>query len=518
MMNHHNANSNPATKAVILARVSSKDQEDNYSLPAQKRRLMEYCQRKGLEVVEVFEIVESSTAGDRRKFHAAIKLIKKHKGKIALVVDKVDRLQRSFKEVPLLDELVRKDKLELHFNSEGYCIHANSNANDRTMWNMQVMMAQNYADTLRDNARRSISQKIHNGEWISQAPIGYINHRLEERKSTVILDDTRAMLMRKLFETYATGNYSIPQLVGLTKEWGLTNSRGKQGYLSRTHIYEILNNPFYYGVMRIKKTGAMHPHIYPTIISKQLYDQCQLVMKGKNKKAYAYRGHDHVFRGLVKCGVTGRTICTDTKRKRYQNGDEGKWNYLVATNPDDKAKKVWVKEEDILSQVEAVFASLQIGDALKQDVITYIRKTSEVEKDFHGRQIDELHKEQKRTQGKLDKLIDLLMDEAISKEDHVRKSNQLRKKQADIREQIATLEQTDEAFKENLIRLLNIANNSYRAFKDSSIEQKHKLINFVFSNLTLNGKSLCYTLRKPFDGFAECTKIEEWRALQDSNL
>jgi site-specific DNA recombinase len=56
-----------ATKAVILARVSSKEQEEGYSIEAQKHRLQDYCKRKKLEVVKVFEIVESSTRGDRSK-------------------------------------------------------------------------------------------------------------------------------------------------------------------------------------------------------------------------------------------------------------------------------------------------------------------------------------------------------------------------------------------------------------------------------------------------------------------
>jgi DNA invertase Pin-like site-specific DNA recombinase len=38
-----------ATKAILLARVSTKDQEDGYSIEAQKNRLQEYCTRKGLE-------------------------------------------------------------------------------------------------------------------------------------------------------------------------------------------------------------------------------------------------------------------------------------------------------------------------------------------------------------------------------------------------------------------------------------------------------------------------------------
>lgn len=50
-------------KAVILARVSSKEQEDGYSLDAQKDRSMNYCNRNNLEVIKIFTITESSIQG-----------------------------------------------------------------------------------------------------------------------------------------------------------------------------------------------------------------------------------------------------------------------------------------------------------------------------------------------------------------------------------------------------------------------------------------------------------------------
>ena len=55
-------------KAVILARVSSKEQEEGHSLPAQQSRLIEYAKRKGLDVIKIFKIVESSTRGKRKEF------------------------------------------------------------------------------------------------------------------------------------------------------------------------------------------------------------------------------------------------------------------------------------------------------------------------------------------------------------------------------------------------------------------------------------------------------------------
>ena len=92
-----------AKLAVILARVSSKEQEEGYSIDAQKHRLEQYCLRKNLQVLKAFEITESSTTGDRKKFMEMIAFVKKQKQPVAIVADKVDRVQRSFREYPLLD-------------------------------------------------------------------------------------------------------------------------------------------------------------------------------------------------------------------------------------------------------------------------------------------------------------------------------------------------------------------------------------------------------------------------------
>lgn len=279
-------NRKQATKAIILARVSSTEQEEGYSIEAQKHRLEDYCLRKGFEVIKIFELVESSTVGPRQKFMEAIKFAKKQKELITVVADKVDRLQRGFKESPLLNELINEEKIELHFHVENCIIHKYSSSSEKLLWNMNVVMAQSYVDSLRDNVNRSIEQKLREGEWISTAPIGYLHIKGGRRKGNIIVDPKRGPLIRKLFEEYATGTYTIPQLRKKTKEWGLTNYRGNQGYLGRAHIHAILCNPFYYGVMYYKKGNKHYPHVYEPIISKDTFDKCTAVRKSWNRKPF----------------------------------------------------------------------------------------------------------------------------------------------------------------------------------------------------------------------------------------
>ncbi len=130
-----------ATKAIILARVSTKEQEEGHSIDAQKHRLMEYCQRSNLEVIKTFSIIESSSRGDRKLFMEMIKFAKTQRETIAVVADKVDRTQRRISEIPLLEEPVKAGKIELHFRTEGYVIHKDSQSHSRLMWGINVLMA-----------------------------------------------------------------------------------------------------------------------------------------------------------------------------------------------------------------------------------------------------------------------------------------------------------------------------------------------------------------------------------------
>ena len=61
-----------ATKGVIWARVSSREQEDGYSLDAQIENSKKYAERIGIEIIKTFEVTESSTHGDRKQFHDMI--------------------------------------------------------------------------------------------------------------------------------------------------------------------------------------------------------------------------------------------------------------------------------------------------------------------------------------------------------------------------------------------------------------------------------------------------------------
>ena len=133
------------------------------------------------------------------------------------MADTIDRVQRSFKESVVLEELRKEGKVEIHFMREGLVLNLRSNSSDILRWDMGVMFARSYVLQLSDNVKRSKEQAVKNGSWIGLAPLGYIHILDEKGEKNIIPDPERAAFITKLFELYAAGNHSLLKLKESTK-------------------------------------------------------------------------------------------------------------------------------------------------------------------------------------------------------------------------------------------------------------------------------------------------------------
>ncbi len=147
-----------AKTAVIMGRVTCKAQKNGYSLDGQLSKCRDYCTEKGLQVIKEYAFHESSTRGNRPKFFEMIDFIKEQKEPVALICDKLERLHRSFKETPILEELRKSGKLEIHLVAEGQVLHKDSTGHELMVYNMLVMMTENYCSHLSLRIKRGITE------------------------------------------------------------------------------------------------------------------------------------------------------------------------------------------------------------------------------------------------------------------------------------------------------------------------------------------------------------------------
>lgn len=487
--------------AVILARVSSKEQEDGHSLEAQLVNLTNYAQRHGFNVIETFRIIESSTKAQRPEFERMIEFIRKQETCTALIVDCVDRLQRSYQHTNTLAALMQENKLELHFIREGNVLDRNANSAQKMMWNMGVLMAQSYTDQLSDNVKRSINLKLQKGECVYQAPLGYLNAKDPQTgDSTVILDKERAFLVQRLFREFATGTVSLHELTRQSKHWMLRSKKGHP--LTPQTVHNILRNPFYYGIMQVR--GQQFEHHYQTLIDKPLFDACKAIYsKNKGREGAVITSElPFTLNGLMTCAHTGRRVSCDIKK--------GTHIYLVSRHPENHAKKLWTREDVILEEISKIFHSITIPEAVLEPMVDYLRESHESEVLYYREQIKSLRKEADDITQKLDDLTDLLLAKRITQDIYDRKLSQLQNRRMEINALMERHTDADGEFKIALSTLLSLSSRIGELFDRSKPEEKRRLIGFVFSNLQMDGKKLVYSMRKPFDLFVNLGTCKEW--------
>lgn len=489
-------------KAIILARVSTKEQrEEGHSIPSQVRRLTEYAQKRQLTIYKTFQITESSCLDTRKEFDKVIALIKYSKEPMALITDTVDRLQRGFRESVILEDFRKSGKIEIHFYRENLVLNQNSNSSELTRWDMGVMIARSYVLQISDNVKRSIEQKLRNGEWIGKAPIGYINTVDEEGNKTIIPDPERAHYIPKIFEMYASGNHSMKIIAREMKKLGLTNSTPLKKPVSTSQIEQILKNPFYYGQMRVKE--KLYQHHYEPLVSLYLFNKAQEVAKSWNKKPFHYASKPAIFRGIIKCAECGCMISPEIKK--------GKYVYYSCSNYHDIHKKrIYVKEEELLKPVYEALKSIKVPDDILKWLTQKLKKIHENKNRFHQENFKKLQKDYNLLEERISKMYDDKLDGFIPIEQYQKKLKEYKEKQRDILIQMEEHNKADENFYITASQVLDLSNRALEIFESSEVKEKRALINLLLQNSLLSERKLLFSLRSPFYMIAKCGQIKDW--------
>ena len=106
-------------KAVSYARVSSKEQEQGFSLESQVKTLRGYAASQNFNTVKEFTFSESAKQQGRKHFNSMLDYLRQHRDVRAVIVEKTDRLCRNLNDFVLVESLVEELGLEVHLVKDG---------------------------------------------------------------------------------------------------------------------------------------------------------------------------------------------------------------------------------------------------------------------------------------------------------------------------------------------------------------------------------------------------------------
>jgi len=281
---------------------TTKQGEHGVSLQEQQDSISRYAQHQNLRIIRSFEEQETAAKRGRPVFSEMLRLLKRGAAQ-GVVIHKIDRGARNLKDWADLAELIDTG-VEVHFANESLDLKTRGG---RLSADIQAVVAADFIRNLREETKKGFYGRLKQGLYPIRAPIGYLDCGGGQAKTP---DPKMAPLVREAFERYATGNISQPRLVDEMYRRGLRNRQGKE--VSLNGISTMLNNPFYTGLIRIKKTGECYPGVHAPILSKKLFDTVQQVLNGKTVPRT--HKHDFTFSRMIRCALCGSTVMAELQK------------------------------------------------------------------------------------------------------------------------------------------------------------------------------------------------------------
>ncbi|HMK75053.1 MAG TPA: zinc ribbon domain-containing protein, partial [Thermodesulfobacteriota bacterium] len=199
--------------------------------------------------------------------------------------------------------------------------------------------------------------------------------------------------------------------------------------------------------------------------------------------------HRWAFQGLVSCGHCGCAMTGEIKKGRYA--------YYHCTGHKGKCPERYVREEELDREFTDALRAIKIDKKVLEWVITGLRESHSEEKQYHNEVISSL--QYQKLQDRIDAMYVDKLDGKISEDLFSRKSEEWGAQQADILRKIEHHHGANRFYLEEGMRLLELAQRAVTLYEKQHMQEKRRLLNFVFSNSTWKDGKLVHAYRKPFD-------------------
>lgn len=480
---------NNKLKYIIYCRKSQEHVDKQaLSIEAQKRELLEYARMNKLQVMQILEESQSAYRLGRPIFDKMMRLFEEGIAN-AILAWKPDRLARNALDggrvIQALDDKVLQ---EIRTPYENF-----RQEDNRMMLYIHFGMSNDFSRQISANVKRGNRQKYARGEFCGHAPLGYLNVKAGNSRN-ITPDPVKAPLVKRIFEEFALGKYSVQEICRRASDWGLTSLFGNK--MAKSGMYTLLRRPVYYGVFQ--HGGEFHQGSFEHLISKGLYDQVQSVLSNRSKP----RKQDwvHAYKGLIKCAGCGCAITAETKTKHYRRTNrDASYTYYRCTRRRGPCSQPGVTEAELENMIKGYVSQIEI-DREAWDLGVELLKakhSKEMEIDMEVRK--QLERGKDKVDLELERLLGMRLDEEITAEEYAEAKRRLVDRQIELKEKTEDREDTSANWLELAENFFETAFQAREILEGDNPEQKRELVRSVGWNLILRDKDLEFSFKKPFD-------------------
>jgi DNA invertase Pin-like site-specific DNA recombinase len=458
--------------AVILARVSSKSQEDEgYSLDSQLKLLTNYCDNKGLKVVRTFKIAETASKEQSRKvFHELLTYINQNKI-YHLAVEKTDRFTRNFRDAVAIDDWLEKDaNRRLHAVKENILLHKEAKSDVKFMWNIHLSVAKKYTDNLREEAMKGWAEKLAQGWLPAPPPPGY-KTITDNGKRIHVPDEKTKKLIRRIFELYIEPSQSIATIASEMSRMGIRTRKGRPYFKSQ--VQRILTNSFYIGINHFN--GRDYPGAQEPIIPKDLFNKVQAKMH--RGRPSVYKKHNPPLKNLITCKNCGGVVTWQIQKGHY---------YGTCQRKSAECKgRIMIRQDKIEEQIMMLLKNLVCPSAEVIDwVASAMRRKHIADIEDNERIASSILVQIERIKRMDGNLYDDKIAGEITPEQYHTKHDDLMAQKLGLETRLGQIDQSLTMRLERRLVILELSQKAAELYPKKSPEQKRLIITKLFKKMT----------------------------------
>lgn len=469
----------------IYIRVSSEEQVKGFSIDNQERTCLEYAKSQGYEVKEVFtEKGKSARTSNRPELQRLFKAIETDPPS-AVICMKIDRMFRNITDFSKTCKILKKSGIRILSINEG------GDVTSSLIGNIFASVAEWESEVNSDRTKAGMQQKFRSGIYPGLAPLGYRNVERNEKKF-IEPDPVTAPIIKRMFELYASGQYSQLELCEIMYEKGLRGRRSKQSkqHFSPQTLTGIFNNPIYYGLMRWGGMEGFGKH--KPLIDKSLFDQVQHVLTCNKSFLIRKRKTSFVLRGFVFCPVHERRLVAESSDLK-----SGKtFSYYHCSKPGGckpsyfRTEKLERKVANLLKQYEFSEEFIELVRQHAKGYLDNIRKEKQSLK-------RSLLNQKRGIEQKRNNIEDLVVEGTIDREVYKRQHIQLKEELLKIDKQLHELENQRTVDFSVIEEVLAMTRNLHQTYLDAPDFLKRHYLRLFFDRLYIQDKKIVKIVDTP---------------------
>ncbi|MCL2003573.1 MAG: recombinase family protein [Oscillospiraceae bacterium] len=458
----------------MYLRKSRAEENDTVDVTLARHRgeLERFAAANGLTVAAVYEEVAS---GDSLYLRPQMLRLLDELGKYeAVLCMDIDRLGRgAMRDQGIIFEAIRDAGVLIVTPGKTYDM---ANDMDDSLIGFKALFAREEYKMIRGRLRRGVAKSVEEGCYMSNAPFGYRQVRVD-KKPTLAIDAHEADGVRLLFDLYNEGKGC--QIVADTLHAaGYRPRRGDK--FSRSTIAKIIRNPVYIGKVvwnqytftRPKRPGQKHikrlkpreewlvtDGLHEAIVSQEVFDEANRRLLGRYHPPYRQAGHlENPLAGVLYCANCGRSMVRQPHYKKLHASPI----LLCTTSGCCMASS--------MAAVEDIFHSL-----LRQSLSDMTSTGYEVRKTFNRAGLQKKFQDElTRLGSQLEKIHELLEQGVYDVDTFLARRDEMKARMGAVRQELSGV--SDEPDTETVVKRLRDVLEKY---EEGSAYERNQLIKSV---------------------------------------